>query len=217
MSQIGEMTEVTSPAELREIVGETSQLVRRKDIGRIDDHMRDFIAASPFVLLATASSDGTCDVSPKGDPQGSVLVLDEHTLVIADRPGNRRIDSLLNILANPQAGLLFLVPRTDEVLRVNGAASVVREAPFLADLAVRGRVPKLAVVVRVQEAYFHCPKALKRSGLWHPDGWPQVRKVATLGRILHDELAADQAAGLAGTSVAELDAALDTSAERNLY
>jgi PPOX class probable FMN-dependent enzyme len=165
---------VTTPDELRALVGEPSDLALKKQVDRLDEQCREFIARSPFLLIATADGAGRCDVSPKGDPAGFVLVLDDRHLVIPDRPGNRRLDGMRNILANPRIGLLFLVPGRGETLRVNGRAAIVRDAEVLARLAVEGKVPRLAIGVEVEEVFLHCAKAFKRSGLWRPEAWPDV-------------------------------------------
>jgi PPOX class probable FMN-dependent enzyme len=153
---------VSTPDELRALLGEPSDVARKKQVDRLDEHCREFIARSPFVLLATSDAAGRCDVSPKGDPAGFVLVLDERHLVIPDRPGNRRLDGMRSILANPHVGLLFLVPGRGETLRVNGHASIVRDAELLARLAVGGKTPRLAIGVEVEEVFLHCAKAFKR-------------------------------------------------------
>jgi len=205
------MRAVRTEAELREIVQDPSQGVLDKDIGRIDAHARTIIAHSPFLLLATSGPDGTCDVSPKGDPAGSVLVLDDHRLAIADRPGNRRVDSFRNVLRNPHVGLLFLVPGMNETLRVNGRATLVSDAPFFDDLAVRGKRPRLAILVEVEELYMHCAKAFLRSSLWEPETWPDRATLPTLGRIIKDQM------GIAGVSAEEIDKDLDQDATTNRY
>ncbi len=132
---------------------------------------RDWIGASPFLVLATADTDGRCDASPKGDPAGFVNVLDDTTLVIPERPGNRRADGYLNILANPNIGLVFVIPGRPDTLRVNGSARVVKDAPWFEDLVVRGHRPVLALEVTVEEVFFHCGKAFMRSDLWKPETW----------------------------------------------
>lgn len=206
-----EIRTVRTEAELRAIVREPSQLIRDKDIGRIDEHARTIIAHSPFVLLATANAEGTCDVSPRGDPAGSVLVLDDHRLAIADRPGNHRVDSFRNVLRNPHVGLLFLVPGMNETLRVNGRASLVSDAPFFDDLTVKGKRPRLAVLVEVEELYMHCAKAFLRSSLWDPETWPERSSLPTLGRIAKDHM------GLKDVPVEAIDADLNRDAELNRY
>ena len=164
-------TIVGTSAELRAVVGEPSPRVRDKVRDRLDPMDLAFLAAAPFWALATADADGRCDVSPKGDPAGSVHALDDTTLVLPDRPGNRRVDGFEAVLTQPQVGLLFLVPGRGDTLRVNGRATLVRDAPFLDDLAVAGRRPALALVVDVEEVFFHCSKAFLRSGLWEPTTW----------------------------------------------
>ncbi|MEO3860579.1 pyridoxamine 5'-phosphate oxidase family protein [Acrocarpospora sp. B8E8] len=205
------MRTVGSEAELREIVKEPPQAIWDKDIARIDEHARTIIAHSPFVLLATSNTDGTCDVSPRGDPAGSVLVLDDHRLVLADRPGNQRLDSLRNILRNPHAGLLFIVPGMNETLRVNGRATLVSDAPFFDDLAVRGKRPRLAILIEVGELYMHCAKAFLRSSLWKPETWPDRKSLPTLGRIAKDQM------GIKGVPARMIDAGLALDAKMNQY
>ena len=202
---------MTTEAELRAIVDEPVQAIWDKDIGRIDEHARTIIAHSPFVLLATADEEGACDVSPRGDPPGSVLVLDDHRLVLADRPGNHRVDSFRNVLRNPRVGLLFLVPGMNETLRVNGRATLVSDAPFFDDLVVQGKRPRLALLVEVEELFMHCAKAFLRASLWKPETWPDRRSLPTLGRIAKDHL------GLKDLPVEVIDKDLDADAEHNRY
>lgn len=179
---------ITSSAELRGLVGEPTRAVAEKAVGRIDDTSRRFLESSPFFLLATTAADGTCDVSPRGDPAGSgVLVLDDRTIALADRRGNRRLDSMLNILQNPHVGMLFLVPGMGETMRLNGTARIVTGADYLDRMAVRGRVPELAIEVRVQEMFVHCAKAFARSSLWDPSSWPVRGAVPTAGEIVRGQ------------------------------
>ena len=201
---------IDSHEALREVIGEVAERTKKKVIDRIDEHARTLIEHSPFVLLATAAPDGSCDVSPRGDPAGSVLVLDEKTLVLADRPGNKLIDSFRNIVDNPHAGLLFLVPGMNETLRVNGRATLVSDAPFFDSLVVKGKRPKLAVVVEVEELYMHCAKAFLRSSLWDPATWPDRSTLPSLGTILRDQMALP-------ISAAELDADLTERALTQQY
>lgn len=133
---------------------------------------RQWLAATPFCVLATASATGQCDASPKGDPAGRLVhVLDDQTIALAERPGNRRTDGYRNILENPHVGLNFLIPGRGDTLRVNGRAAIVRDAPFLSQMVVKGHRPILATVVSIDEVFFHCAKAFMRSGLWDPDTW----------------------------------------------
>jgi uncharacterized protein len=132
---------------------------------------REWLAASPFCVIATAAADGTCDVSPKGDPAGFTRVLDSSTIAIPDRPGNRRADGFRNVLANPHVGLAFMVPGRGETLRINGRARLIREAPFFDDMIVKGHRPTLALLVEIEQVFFHCAKAFMRSELWLPETW----------------------------------------------
>ena len=207
--RIGER--VTTAEQLRAIVGEVSPLAKAKDIGRLDEHCRTYIAHSPFALLGTASAAGLCDVSPRGDLPGFVRVLDDHTLVLPERPGNRRTDSLSNIIENPQVGLIFLVPGIEETLRVNGRACISADAELLAAMAVQGKTPRLAIVVEVREAYLHCAKAFRRSQLWDPSRYAERGELPSLGRILRDQLHVEDC------TVEELDAQLETSYRASLY
>ena len=171
MTDVAGMVVVADAAELRALVGAPSPRAADKVRTTLDEIDRQWLAASPLVLIATADADGRSDVSPKGDPPGATLVLDDHTIVIADRPGNRRVDGFLNLLANPQVGMIFLVPGRGDTLRINGHAQVVREAPFFDDLIVKGHRPQLAMVVDIDEVFFHCSKAFLRSQLWQPESW----------------------------------------------
>ncbi|MGH3412477.1 MAG: MSMEG_1061 family FMN-dependent PPOX-type flavoprotein [Marmoricola sp.] len=161
---------VETAAELEDF-GTPEPKVRDKVLDRLGEVHRQWVAASPLVLVATASPDGRCDVSPKGDPAGAVTVLDDTTLVIAERAGNRRMDGFHNILANPHVGLLFLIPGRGETMRVNGEARIVTDAPFFDDLVVRGHRPALGLMVRAEEVFFHCPKAFLRARAWQPETW----------------------------------------------
>ena len=169
-SAVGEQ-QITSAAELRELVGEPAPRVATKVRTRLDALDRRWLSRSPFCLIATADADGRCDVSPKGDPPGFALVLDDTTVAIPDRPGNRRVDGFGNILANPQVGLLFLIPGRGDTLRINGRARLLRDAPFFDDLVVQGHRPRLALLVDVEEVFYHCSKAFLRSALWRPGSW----------------------------------------------
>jgi len=201
---------VKSIEELREKVGEPSELARKKQIGAIDHHCRAFIALSPFVLVATADEAGGCDVSPKGDAPGFVLVLDDRTLAIPDRPGNRRADTFRNVLANPRVGLLFLVPGRNETLRINGRAQI-SDDPVLRDrMMVQGKAPLLALVVQVEEAFVHCGKCMLRSRLWDPASWPPVADLPSHARCLLDQAKPAQ-------SLEEVEASVRDSYTRHLY
>ncbi|MFI1971735.1 pyridoxamine 5'-phosphate oxidase [Streptomyces cinnamoneus] len=166
-----EIVEVTSEAELRDMLGPPVPAAAQKVRRRLDEIDKQWLASSPFLLVATAAADGSCDVSPKGDPAGSTLVLDDTTVVVPERPGNRRVDGFLNVLSNPHVGLLYVIPGRGDTLRINGRARVVRDAPFFDDLVVKGHRPRLALVVDVEEVFYHCSKAFLRSALWKPETW----------------------------------------------
>jgi PPOX class probable FMN-dependent enzyme len=163
--------QVTSEVELRELLGEPGARAVSKERKRLQQMDRDWLAASPFCLIATSDADGGCDVSPKGDPPGFAYVIDDTTIAIPDRPGNRRVDGFRNILDNPHVGLLFLIPGRGDTLRINGRAQLVREAPFLDQMIVKGNRPTLALVVEIEQVFFHCAKAFLRSSMWQPETW----------------------------------------------
>ncbi|TDU02996.1 hypothetical protein EDD99_1408 [Streptomyces sp. 846.5] len=164
-------TEVTSAEELRELLGPPSDRDAGKVRTRLHEHDRAWLAASPFCLLSTSGADGSCDTSPKGDPPGFTLVLDDTTIAVPERKGNRRADSFHNVLQNPHVGLLFLIPGRGDTLRINGRARLVREAPFFDRMAVKGQRPVLALVVDIDEVFYHCSKSFLRSALWRPETW----------------------------------------------
>ncbi|MFI0374418.1 pyridoxamine 5'-phosphate oxidase family protein [Actinomadura sp. 1N219] len=171
MAVASEFTAITSAEELRELLGAPMRVAVEKERVALHERDRDWLAGSPFCLIATSDADGNCDVSPKGDPPGFVHVIDDTTIAVPDRPGNRRADGFLNILANPHVGLLFLIPGRGETLRINGRATLVRDAPFFDDMIVKGHRPALALVVEIDQIFFHCAKALMRSKLWRPETW----------------------------------------------
>jgi uncharacterized protein len=162
-----------------------------KTISVVDEHTAAFISKCPFVLVATSDASGRMDVSPKGDPPGFIRVLDEKTIAIPDRPGNGRADSFRNILANPRIGLYFLVPGRQETLRINGGARLVRDQWLLDEMAVKGRPAQLALVVDVEEVFFHCAKCIVRSNLWAADEWLDASDLASLGQVMRDQIKLD--------------------------
>ena len=175
--------------ELRSSYGKPSERAVRKSLDRLDRHCRRFIGLSPFVVLATAGADGRVDCSPRGDPPGFVEVLDDRTVLLPDRPGNNRVDSLGNVLENPQVGLLFMIPGVDETLRLNGRATLTTDAARLEPLSVRGRAPRSGLLIEVEEVFLHCTKALVRSRLW-ADQSRVDRKAAlpSFGQMLADHV-----------------------------
>lgn len=201
---------ISTEAGLREILGEPARRALDKQIDRLDEHCRAIIARSPFVVVSSADAVGRPDASPKGDAPGFVLVLDERTLAIPDRPGNRRADTFRNVLQNPRVGLLFLVPGRVETLRVNGRAHITREAGLRERMSVQGKVPELALVVTVEEAFVHCGKCMLRSRLWQPASWPEVSGLPSHARCLVDQAKPAQ-------SLAEVEASVRESYTRGLY
>jgi len=166
-----DFVEIASEDELTALLGEPMKRVAEKVRPTLHEIDRAWLAESPLCLVATSDAEGRCDVSPKGDPRGFTLVLDETTIVLPERPGNRRADGFRNVLANPHVGLIYLIPGRGDTLRINGRATLVRDAPFFDDLVVKGHRPQLALVVAVEEVFYHCPKAFLRSELWRPETW----------------------------------------------
>ena len=182
---------ITTIEQLREVIPPPTGPALAKEIDFVDEHARAFIARSPFALIATAGADGRCDVSPKGDVPGFVQVLDEHTLVIPDRPGNQRADSLQNIIANPHIGLLMIIPGVEWTLRVNGRATLVRDADVLQRCAVEGKLPILGIAVEVEELFLHCPKCFLRSQLWDTEQWMPADEQPKWAAVLRDHTKLD--------------------------
>ena len=168
-------SEIHTLDELVAVVGEPGARAANKARPTLHELDRAWLAASRFCLMATAAADGTCDVSPKGDPAGFAHVLDERTIVIPDRPGNKRVDGYHNVLTNPHVGLLFVIPGRGDTLRINGRARLVTDAPFFDELTVKGHRPRLALVVDIDEVFHHCSKAFLRSELWRPETWDAER------------------------------------------
>jgi PPOX class probable FMN-dependent enzyme len=174
--------------ELREIYGPPSERSLKKQLSGFDNHCRAFIERSPFLVIASSDPSGRCDASPKGDAPGFVQVLDDTTLLIPDRLGNNRVDTIGNLLARPGVGLIFFVPGLNETLRVNGHARVTTDPMLLEPLAVNGKVPRSGILVAAEEIYFHCGKALIRSDLWNPEKQLRRSEFPSLGRILADQI-----------------------------
>lgn len=181
---------VTTAEALREVVGEKRKGIDDKVLGHLDSFSVDFLSRCPFLVLSTSDAEGRVDASPKGDAPGFVLVEDDATIVIPDRPGNKLVYGHLNILDNPQVGLLFMIPGTSETLRINGRAELTTDPELLERLAARGRPAILAIRVRIDESFFHCAKAFIRSKLWKPDTWPDGYRVS-FGQIMAARTGAD--------------------------
>jgi len=179
---------IENPERLRELYGAPSERSLKKQLTKFDKHCRAFIARSPFLVIASSDPSGRCDASPKGDAPGFVQVLDDETLLIPDRLGNNRVDTIGNLLVRPGVGLIFFVPGINETLRVNGRARVTTDPAVLEPLAVNGKVPRSGILVAAEEIYFHCGKALIRSDLWNPKKHLRRSEFPSLGRILADQI-----------------------------
>ena len=179
---------IATEQDLRAIVGVPGARSLQKERRSLDVHTRAFIAKSPFLLMATADAEGRCDVSPKGDAAGFVQVLDDRRLVIPERPGNKRLDGMLNIMVNPHVGLIFLVPGREETLRVNGKAWITRDGQLLERCIAQGKVPLVAIGVEVEQCFLHCPKAFIRSRLWHQEVWPAAGALPSMACVLFEQI-----------------------------
>jgi uncharacterized protein len=172
MGRVGtQPTEIRTVEELREVVGHPHPAVANKVSARLLDVHQDWLANSPLCFVATTDSDGRVDVSPKGDPPGFVHIIDDSTIAIPERPGNKRVDGYLNVLQNPHVGTLFVIPGRGDTVRVNGRARILSDADYFDDLAVKGKRPILALEIAVEEVFFHCSKAFLRSDAWTPESW----------------------------------------------
>ena len=201
---------VTTSEELRRIVGNPSDIAAGKVVRALDRHCRDFIKRSPFMLISSADADGNMDISPKGDPPGFVRILDDSTVAIPDRKGNRRADTFSNVLENPQVGLFFVVPGYRETLRIRGRALLVRDLDLRQSMEMKGVVPDLALVVNIDEVFFHCAKCVIRSGLWDFQEWASVDGMGTLADALIDQVGLEE-------DVQVVHAQLEDSYDKNLY
>jgi PPOX class probable FMN-dependent enzyme len=187
------LLDAAGSAALVESYAPVSKTAAVKDIGRIDVHMGRFIALAPMCLIATADAEGRQDVTPRGDPPGAFKVLDERTIAIADRPGNNRLDTLRNLLENPEIALIFLIPGVNETVRVAGTARLSVDPDLLASMAVQGKTPKCAIVVAVRQAYLHCAKALLRSHLWTADYAQPKGTFPSISRMVGDQVGLNEA------------------------
>ena len=199
---------------LRGLFEPTHALAIQKCQDRLGVHAQEFIRRSPFLCIGTQNLEGKADVSPRGDPAGFVKVLDGRTLVIPDRPGNNRLDTLSNIIANPVVGLLFIVPGFDDTLRVNGRATLSNDPELLKLMSVADRIPKLAIVVKVDEVFMHCAKAFRRSHLWDPAHLQVRSEMPSLIKIILDETTG---APRDGREMQKMDEQLEQDYRRTLY
>jgi PPOX class probable FMN-dependent enzyme len=180
---------VADQPTLRTYVGDPLPLVVNKEMPHLDELCRRYLSMSTMLFISSVGADGKADVSPRGDPSGFIKVLDERTIAIPDRPGNRRVDTMSNILSNPghSVGLIFLVPGVDEVMRASGRATVSSDLTLLKEMAVNGKVPKLAVVITLDEVFFHCGKALKRARLWDPTMRIDRKDFPSMAELIHEQ------------------------------
>ena len=206
---------IADEAALRVLFGQAEGLAVRKTIPRIDRHARDFIARSPFLCIATSNAQGRADVSPRGDPAGFVQVLDDHHLAIPDRPGNNRLDTMVNILENPNIGLIFMIPGFEDTLRINGKAEITGDPAVLERARVDGKLPKVAIRVRVEEQFFHCAKAFRRSRLWQPEAVVDRKVMPALGRIILEQT--EEAARMKEEEIIACDVAIEESYKTEMY
>lgn len=202
---------VRSAEELETLIGKPSGISLKKELKTLDEHMRRFIAHSPFVIVSTYAANGRCDASPRGDAPGFVHVVDDRTLLIPDRAGNRRLDSFHNVLETGRAGLLFLVPGMGETLRINGRASIIRDERWLAPLTAQGKQPLVALAVEAEECFLQCAKALIRSKLWEPQPRPDLASLPCAAEMLTDQVQMPE------YDVAKMQALLDGAYKNNLY
>jgi PPOX class probable FMN-dependent enzyme len=175
---------IKTASEVKAILGPDFPSQVAKVIDHIDQHCRAWIERCPFIVISSISASGSMDTSPKGDPPGFVKVLDKHTLAIPDRLGNHRGDTFYNVLENPSVGIIFIVPRRKEVVRVSGVAEIAKDPDLLQTMVVNGKVPDLALIVRVKEAFFHCGKSMIRSGMWEPDKWGPIDGLPSYAQAL---------------------------------
>jgi uncharacterized protein len=200
---------LSTEAEIEAVIGKPSAKVLAKVVDTLDDICRAFIARSPFIVVASSDASGHVDVSPKGDAAGFVHVLDGRTIAIPERLGNRRADSFRNVLQNPKVGVIFLVPGKGETLRVGGSARIVRDAWLLERMAVSHRVPELALVVTIEEAFIHCTKCMVRSRMWQPDSW-NADGLASIGEAM-------VAHGRLDISIGEMQSIAENDERTRLY
>lgn len=201
--------EITTKDELREVIGAPIPGLDEKVTSQLDVYSRAFIQRAPFAVLSTADSDGRVDASPKGDGPGFVEIVDDRHVAFPDRPGNRLAYGHQNILANPRVGLLFVIPGTSETLRINGRATLTRDPDLLASLAARGKPAVLAIVVEIEECFFHCGKAFIRSKLWQPESWGNPYKVS-FGKMFAERK------GLGDSVSNQIDTVIQADYENNL-
>lgn len=212
MTDSTELSSIEAYEALREAVGEPTASIAEKEMPKLDKHARHFLSLSPILFISTVGTDGQADISPRGDPAGFVKVIGDNTILIPERPGNRRADTMSNIIENPghSVALIFLLPGVEETLRASGRARVIDDPAVLEDMAVRGKVPQLGILVEIDEVFFHCAKALKRAQLWDPDTRIDRKEFPTLAQITRDQRETD-------TPLEEIEERIRESYETRLY
>ncbi len=201
---------ITSQEQLRAVVEEPLELLQRKVSPQLNANSKVFIRRSPFVVIASANSQGKTDVSPKGDPPGFVKILSDTRLAVPDRPGNRRVDTFVNVLQNPDVGLIFFIPGKGETLRVFGKASIFRDQALLESMALNGKTPHLALIIDVEGVLFQCSKSVIRSGLWRKEKWPSLDGLPNLAQALKTGIETDM-------SLEQISKFVDDDEKDNLY
>lgn len=189
MATNGTCRTVESSGALREIMGPTMDIAIHKSRPKLDEHCKEFIRRSPFLCIGTSNSQGKADVSPRGDPEGFVQVIDDNHLFIPDRPGNNRLDTMTNITENPNVGLLFFIPGFNDTLRVNGKARIVQDDGLAEKAKIRGKAPKVGIMIEVNEAFLHCAKAFTRSSLWDPAKYQKRSDMPSLAHMILEQVA----------------------------
>ena len=205
---------IGSEGELRAKFGEVHPLAITKSQPALDKYSRQFIAMSPFLVISTADADGKADLSPRGDPPGFVHAVDDHTILIPDRPGNNRLDTMANITANPTIGCLFFIPGFEDTLRLNGKARITDDAALLAQCTVNGKAPKVGILIEIEEVFMHCAKALKRSKLWEPDYRQDRSQLPSIARIILEQTCQS---GVDETEAAQADKDVEGDYKTGLY
>ncbi len=201
---------ISTEEELRKILGQPSERALKKVISSLDLHCVDFLSKSPFLVLSTANKLGECDASPRGDAPGFVYVLNNNKIIIPERPGNRRIDSILNIISNPRVGLLFFIPGLGETLRINGRAYITNDEEIVQEMQANGRTPLLGIVVEIEECYIHCAKAFIRSKMWDPESWLNKKELPSAAKMLLEHTKVN-------TSEEDVARSLEESYTKRLY
>ena len=207
-------TMIDTEEALREKFAAVHPLAKLKSRPGIDKYSRQFIAMSPFVVVSTADADGKADLSPRGDPPGFVRIVDDHTILIPDRPGNNRLDTMANIVANPNVGCLFFIPGFEDTLRLNGKARITDDVELLKHCTVSGKQPKVGILIDVEEVFMHCAKALKRSKLWEQDYRQDRSQMPSIARIIMEQTSDS---GVDETEAKKADAAVEEEYRTELY